>query len=259
MSSAVKSAPAPGEGAFGLEPGALQALRGFFDATEGLQRVWVFGSRARDDWRARSDLDLALDAPGWSAKDFLRIKERMKDLPIVYPLDVVHWQGVSTPEFVAQIERDRKLLWEPRRGAVSLPRTLGATDLKKFQDESLQKLDAFVSELRARKQESDDLVAATTQFKAMESMQDSLRAAADYPRHAWDALRKAGALPPAFAALPHSSRWDGAGRAIPNICLKVPTGGGKTLLAAASVGKVFNGFLQRDKGLVLWVVPNEAI
>ena len=107
MSSAVTSAPAPGEGAFGLEPGALQALRGFFDATEGLQRVWVFGSRARDDWRARSDLDLALDAPGWSAKDFLRIKERMKDLPIVYPLDVVHWQGVSTPEFVAQIERDR--------------------------------------------------------------------------------------------------------------------------------------------------------
>ena len=259
MSSAVTSAPAPSGGAFGLEPGALQALRGFFDATEGLQRVWVFGSRARDDWRARSDLDLALDAPGWSAKDFLRIKERMKDLPIVYPLDVVHWQGVSTPEFVAQIERDRKLLWEPRRGAVSLPRTLGATDLKKFQDESLQKLDAFVSELRARKQESDDLVAATTQFKAMESMQDSLRAAADYPRHAWDALRKAGALPPAFAALPHSSRWDGAGRAIPNICLKVPTGGGKTLLAAASVGKVFNGFLQRDKGLVLWVVPNEAI
>lgn len=48
MSSAVKSAPAPGEGAFGLEPGALQALRGFFDATEGLQRVWVFGSRARN-------------------------------------------------------------------------------------------------------------------------------------------------------------------------------------------------------------------
>ena len=36
MSSAVKSAPAPGEGDFGLEPGSLQALRVFFDATEGL-------------------------------------------------------------------------------------------------------------------------------------------------------------------------------------------------------------------------------
>ena len=251
--------PTSGATAFGLEPGALQALRAFFDATQGVQRVWVFGSRARDDWRPRSDIDLAVDAPGWSAQDFLRFKERMKDLPIVYPLDVVHWQGVSTPEFVAQIERDRQLLWQPRRGTVSLPRTLGATDLKEFQDTALQKLDAYVAELRARQAESDAAVAAMTQFKAMEHMQDSLRTAADYPRHAWDALRKAGALPPAFAALPHSSRWDGAGRAIPSICLKVPTGGGKTLLAAASVGRVFNGFLQRSSGLVLWVVPNEAI
>lgn len=32
---------------FGLEPSALQALRDFFDAAEGLRRVWVFGSRAR--------------------------------------------------------------------------------------------------------------------------------------------------------------------------------------------------------------------
>ncbi len=251
--------PTSGATAFGLEPGTLQALRAFFDAAQGVQRVWVFGSRARDDWRPRSDIDLAVDAPGWSAQDFLRFKERMKDLPIVYPLDVVHWQGVSTPEFVAQIERDRQLLWQPRRGTVSLPRTLGATDLKEFQDTALQKLDAYVAELRARQAESDAAVAAMTQFKAMEHMQDSLRTAADYPRHAWDALRKAGALPPAFAALPHSSRWDGAGRAIPSICLKVPTGGGKTLLAAASVGRVFNGFLQRSSGLVLWVVPNEAI
>ena len=81
MSGAVKPAPAPGVGAFGLEPGALQALRAFFDATEGVQRVWVFGSRARGDWRARSDIDLAVDAPGWSAQEFLRLKERMKDLP----------------------------------------------------------------------------------------------------------------------------------------------------------------------------------
>mgnify|MGYP003590944560 FL=1 len=137
--------PTSGATAFGLEPGALQALRAFFDATQGVQRVWVFGSRARDDWRPRSDIDLAVDAPGWSAQDFLRFKERMEDLPIVYPLDVVHWQGVSTPEFVAQIERDRQLLWQPRRGTVSLPRTLGATDLKEFQDTALQKLDAYVA------------------------------------------------------------------------------------------------------------------
>jgi type III restriction enzyme len=82
---------------------------------------------------------------------------------------------------------------------------------------------------------------------------------ADFPKAAWQALHDAGALPEAYAERPHSSRFDGAGRAIPNVCLKVPTGGGKTLLAAASVGKVFEGYLRRSTGLVLWVVPNEAI
>ncbi|MDO8439887.1 MAG: DEAD/DEAH box helicase family protein, partial [Polaromonas sp.] len=41
--------------------------------------------------------------------------------------------------------------------------------------------------------------------------------------------------------------------------LKIPTGGGKTLLAAASVGQVFSSYLNRHTGLVLWSVPNEAI
>jgi hypothetical protein len=66
-------------------------------------------------------------------------------------------------------------------------------------------------------------------------------------------------LPPAFADQPHSSRFDGAGRAIPNACLKVPTGGGKTLLAASSVASVFSPWFKRHTGLVLWVVPNDAI
>ena len=55
MSSAVKSAPAPGEGAFGLEPGALQALRGFFDATEGLQRTGLQANGALAGRRGRRD------------------------------------------------------------------------------------------------------------------------------------------------------------------------------------------------------------
>jgi type III restriction enzyme len=64
---------------------------------------------------------------------------------------------------------------------------------------------------------------------------------------------------PRSADQPYSSRFDGAGRAIPNVCLKVPTGGGKTLLAAASVARVFSGLPAPHTGLVLWVVPNEAI
>ena len=48
---------------------------------------------------------------------------------------------------------------------------------------------------------------------------------------------------------------------VPFICIKVPTGGGKTLLASHSVGKIYDHYLlEKDyKGLVAWFVPSDAI
>ncbi|MBU1102731.1 DEAD/DEAH box helicase family protein [Patescibacteria group bacterium] len=47
----------------------------------------------------------------------------------------------------------------------------------------------------------------------------------------------------------------------PFVCIKVPTGGGKTLIAAYSVGLIFKDYLgeRNDKGLVMWFVPSDAI
>ena len=52
---------------------------------------------------------------------------------------------------------------------------------------------------------------------------------------------------------------DGRGLPIPHVCLKVPTGGGKTLLASYAVRKINHHYFQRNTGLVLWVVPSDAI
>ncbi len=48
---------------------------------------------------------------------------------------------------------------------------------------------------------------------------------------------------------------------VPFICVKVPTGGGKTLIASHSVGKIYDHYLlEKDyKGLVVWFVPSDAI
>lgn len=47
----------------------------------------------------------------------------------------------------------------------------------------------------------------------------------------------------------------------PFVCVKVPTGGGKTLIAAHSVGIIFKDYLgeRNDKGLTMWFVPSDAI
>jgi len=135
---------------------------------------------------------------------------------------------------------------------------VGGVSLKDFQQRVLQTLGDYVRELRKQRAQSD---AAAAAVQAMEGAEEMQRALADYPRRAWDVMRKAGALPQLLKgqSIEHCSRFDGAGRAIPNVCLKVPTGGGKTLLAAAAVGQLMQTWLQRSTGLVLWVVPNEAI
>lgn len=48
---------------------------------------------------------------------------------------------------------------------------------------------------------------------------------------------------------------------IPFVCVKIPTGGGKTLVAAHAVEKIMSIALQEklDKGLVLWFTPSDAI
>ena len=45
----------------------------------------------------------------------------------------------------------------------------------------------------------------------------------------------------------------------PYVCLRVPTGGGKTLMAAHSIGIAAREFLQVTNPMVLWLVPSTAI
>ena len=47
----------------------------------------------------------------------------------------------------------------------------------------------------------------------------------------------------------------------PFVCIKVPTAGGKTLIAVHAVGLIFKELLKRnnDKGLIMWFVPSDAI
>lgn len=59
--------------------------------------------------------------------------------------------------------------------------------------------------------------------------------------------------------LPVKYREVGALPGLPYVCMRVPTGGGKTLLAAYSVGIAGREFLSADRCTVLWLAPTNAI
>jgi type III restriction enzyme len=241
--------------ASGIAPRLMDKLLSVFDHAAGVERVLLFGSRARGDFRPESDIDLAVDAPTLDDHGMAQLQARLDRLEFIYKVDMVHVQRVSDARFLQHIDRDGKVLWAPARRSADVEE-LGGTQLKDFQSRVLGRLGDYLAELLRRHEQS---LPAVTALRAMEGMEQAAREVADYPKKTWEALRQQGLLPPAFAGQPHSSRFDGADRAIPNVCLKVPTGGGKTLLAAASVAQVFGSWFKRHTGLVLWVVPNEAI
>jgi type III restriction enzyme len=46
---------------------------------------------------------------------------------------------------------------------------------------------------------------------------------------------------------------------LPYVCLRIPTGGGKTIMAAHTVGIAAKQWVQRDRVVCLWLVPSNAI
>lgn len=57
----------------------------------------------------------------------------------------------------------------------------------------------------------------------------------------------------------YNLRLSGAGDEVPTVCLKIPTGGGKTLLAVKAIDAINNIYQRRQAGLVLWIVPTQQI
>ncbi|MBU1088432.1 DEAD/DEAH box helicase family protein [Patescibacteria group bacterium] len=54
-------------------------------------------------------------------------------------------------------------------------------------------------------------------------------------------------------------RKNGLNQDVTNFCLKIPTGGGKTLLATKTIDLINTSLVKKQTGLVLWIVPTTQI
>ena len=107
--------------------------------------------------------------------------------------------------------------------------------LKEYQKQALAEVRQFLDQLASWR----DKVVAMDPAQTM-----------DWTAPAWQAAGKTGLYLP---------RRNGLGDPLPCCCLKIPTGGGKTLLAVKVIDLVNHHFLRRNSGLVLWVVPTTQI
>ncbi len=130
--------------------------------------------------------------------------------------------------------------------------------LKEFQELVLEQLDYYLQTLKTKCIEEKEEVEFHKSRKRNREIER-------YCRETWEELTKEGKLPQFkdskgnIQTLCYIEKKDGLGNLIPNICLKVPTGGGKTLLGVSAVERINIDYFSKNTGLVLWIVPTEAI
>ena len=104
-------------------------------------------------------------------------------------------------------------------------------ELKTYQSRALDAFTTWLEALQAARNESEVMTEAVKQAGA-----DIPAALLNYPKSAWEKLSVNGDM--VASAGVYVDRTDKANRPIPHVCFKVPTGGGKTLLAASALERL---------------------
>jgi type III restriction enzyme len=129
--------------------------------------------------------------------------------------------------------------------------SLVSMELKDYQIKVLDYLEGYLDELKTQKADKFDYF----EFQKHKGKEAIHPEKTDYCQLAWEELKKKKAV----YRSTYTVRKDGMERNIPNICFKVPTGGGKTLLATAAIQRINQDYFKRNNGFMLWIVPSDTI
>lgn len=86
-------------------------LAEFIAAVPEVRRVMLFGSRARGDAEERSDIDIAIDAPNITRKQWLEILHAAEDAETLLQIQIVDLSDAGGA-FRASIESEGIVLYE---------------------------------------------------------------------------------------------------------------------------------------------------
>lgn len=112
-------------------------------------------------------------------------------------------------------------------------------ELREYQKRVLNQFSEFLTALRQQSEK----------FNKLRDLEPDLAGEFHYPRKAWEQIGLKGYQPVS----------NGLGDPVADVYFKIPTGGGKTLLACHALEKVNRILLQKQTGMVLWVVPTTEI
>jgi type I restriction enzyme S subunit len=90
---------------FGLDKSIIDALQAVLEGNSKVDKVVLFGSRAKGNYKNGSDIDLAVKGFELTAKDILNLHVALADLNLIYEIDLLNYDTINEPELKAHIDR----------------------------------------------------------------------------------------------------------------------------------------------------------
>ncbi len=100
---------------FGLSQATMQKLVHIFSTQQKVQRVVIYGSRAKGNYREGSDIDLVLDAPDISFLEKLNLNTAISESNIPYLVDLSVLHELKHPGLLDHIERIGQVFYSRSR------------------------------------------------------------------------------------------------------------------------------------------------
>ena len=97
---------------FGLSDNTIEEITGVFRQHPEIDKVLIFGSRAKGCYREGSDIDLALFGDKIKRRILLKISCDIDDLEMLYSIDLINYQDVKDKPIGAHIMRVGQVFYQ---------------------------------------------------------------------------------------------------------------------------------------------------
>jgi predicted nucleotidyltransferase len=102
---------------FGLKQQHIDCINAVFACYPQVERVLIYGSRAKGNYRKGSDIDLTilgdLDYRSW-----MKLENQLDDLLLPYKMDISLYHQINHPELQEHIQRVGKVFYEKQQETV---------------------------------------------------------------------------------------------------------------------------------------------
>ncbi len=97
---------------FGLKPHTIEAIQGVFRKYPQVHSVILYGSRAKENFRPNSDIDLTLKGDNIDLSLLLKIENELDDLLLPYKIDLSIFHKIENKKMVEHINRVGVVFYE---------------------------------------------------------------------------------------------------------------------------------------------------